>query len=183
MRISVLMVVFAAAMITAAIKQVGSETARVRIVEEVHRKLQSQFDDLKNLDKGFGVSRIEINKVLRHPIGSPGGYDEDGWRVGIGIYGNDGKPLDAAKLKLKYTRFGAESAVRVVENPAADALKKFAKGQTEPYVWRRGDMVVEARFFRLTDKKCLGCHTGMKLNDPVAIGIYRADRIGNKVKP
>ncbi|HRF61066.1 MAG TPA: hypothetical protein PLH94_14270 [Fimbriimonadaceae bacterium] len=179
----ILLVALPLALIGAAATQPGSESARSQIVEEIHTKLQDQFNDLTDLDRGFGVTRIETNQITRHPVGNAGGYQVDGWTTGIQIFGNDGKRLDAAKIKSKFVRFGGGSAAKVVANPATEALKKLAKGEKEPFVWRRGDAVVEARFFRLTEKKCLGCHADMKLGDPVAIGIYRSVRMPDKVKP
>lgn len=99
------------------------------------------------------------------------------------VYGNGGKPLAEATLARRFGPEAVNSTSMLFNkgiNP--DNHLKFAKLALEPI--RKGSTLqrkvdtwmLEARGVFLSKPKCLKCHAGMKVGDPVAVMVYGTRR-------
>lgn len=179
------------------------ESPRSSLVNSMHSYYVKQFENLAFLmDKGvgisriptpptkpksiprFGTSRIERSDIASHTRdGGDPGYSNKEFATIVAIYGNHGKPLDMATISERYSR--QSSSPGLVKQPPKgyvppkeiDIIKKVVKkwnsGKVEPVTETHGVTYMEVRPIKLTKKECLSCHQNMKLNDPVAVMVYK----------
>lgn len=157
---------------------------RHELVVQSHDYYQKQFDNLMLNDKDmFGTSRVEWSKIKNHARqGGEPMFGSEIWHNWIVFYGNHGKPLDSnAEIRYRRSPNGTHAGQRIPDvKPTVEESQAFAertiaalnKGKKGPFLFRKGDFVIEALPFRLSSDKCLSCHTGMKVGDPVALGMY-----------
>ena len=159
-----------------------------KLVDKMHDHYVERFNDLEATKRGvFGASRVESDNINSHhkPGGDPG-YDPEGFQTTVAIFGAHGKPLTTSNLSLRFSRHPGpvKNDERLPAPPARKdnrseldkgkgVVKKWAKDGGKPVTAKEGETLWEARPIRLTKKECVSCHAGMKLNDPVAVIVYR----------
>lgn len=191
------MVTGATALAVIAVTAQNGNAERSALIDKMHTYYVKQFDNLQMTKDGvFGASRIESSKIKHHGrSGGDPGYESKDWYNMVQIYGNHGQPLVPDKMVLRYSRLpnplpaGYKEAEMVPKNPAdARDLPKVKAGlvQTAANRWKKGDMApwgtqyghvfMQVRPIVLDKSACLGCHTGMKLGQPVAAMVYTVGR-------
>lgn len=155
----------------------GPVDSRKTHTENVHREFKALFEDMALVDQGLlGVSRVETLGLDAHGGGRPNsawGRSKD-WHTSVQIFGAKGAPLTADNLTLRYHNWlGTGPSMRGSSIKSLDlaklAVQKLAAGEKGPFVAESGNIEMDLRPIRLTNKACLSCHKGMKLNDPVAL--------------
>ena len=156
---------------------------RSEVIQQMDDYYQAQFANLELTEKGmFGTSRIESSSIRSHGRdGGDPGYRSKEWSTAVSIWGNHGKPLNAEKIEQRYSRLPNRSAIAdklgtsetgQYEAFVRNAAKKFSTGFKRPAFLELGHRYFEARPIRLSNRKCLSCHTDSRLNDPVAVIVY-----------
>lgn len=162
--------------------------ARSELIDTSHLYYQGQFENLDATKNSiFGTARIESSQIKGHlRSGGDPAYRSKEFANWFLIYGSNGHPLNPTTLKLRYQRMPNGSASAMMESDAltrqlqkfdAKAFVTVALGHIrskKPGYFSRsvGAVTYEARPFRLSKAECLPCHSGMKLGDPVAIGVW-----------
>ncbi|MFZ4507108.1 MAG: hypothetical protein ACOYON_05345 [Fimbriimonas sp.] len=176
--------------VLACVPAMGGQTVTAEsVVNKVHNHFKARFDDLSATKKGLmGTSRVELDLVKGHYTRStPPGYDENGWTVGIAMYGTHGKPLKGNKLELRYSRFSKVAGPRGSGLAfAREALVQLQRDPRRVITKQKEGVRWVARAFTLTKPACLPCHSGMKVGDPVLVGVYTVapiQTVRDRVKP
>lgn len=153
--------------------------SRKELVDASHAYYQSQFDNLELTKSGvFGTARVELSKIKSHArSGGDPAYRSKEYANSFVIYGNHGLQLDG-KLEVRYHRFAngdlrsPDLKPNSMQEFVQQVAKRFLAGNFSPVIKQVGDTTLEARPFRLSKPECISCHSGMKIGDPVAIGVW-----------
>jgi hypothetical protein len=191
------LLIVSALVLASAITAQSGNGERTALIDKMHAYYVKQFDDLKMTKEGvFGTSRIESSKIKNHDrSGGDPGYQSKDWYNTVQIYGSHGKPLVAGKTEFRYNRlpnglpYGYKEVDMAYRTPSESramasvkaglidtAVKRWASGNHSPCGATYGHVYMEARPILMDKKECLSCHTGMKLNQPVAVMVYTVGR-------
>lgn len=170
----------------AAVVVVRQSDPRKPLIQQMDNYYQELFADLELAFRGdVGVSRM-LKTALRHDPFRPElakKFDSDRYEATVEVFGDKTTPPRPDTIKSSVSAIATRNPSGLVrmnsavsapntKDLARDALEQAQSGDFTPVIRRSGQIISEARFIRLSKEGCLKCHSGMKLDDPVAVIVY-----------